>query len=187
MHLKGCLHTHTTCSDGRLSPQEVADAYDELGYDFVAFTDHDYLWKPGQENAYAAIRTRMLVFVGMELTVFERGYLHVNRIGGDSCELHVFNHAMAYDLDLEQVLDRIASVGRRFPLDAVEVTDKGFLRPDLDLSRFPLPAVASDDAHERGGIGRAWIEMDAPRDRDAILRAVKNGDFWNCWARGSRG
>ena len=46
MLLKGCLHTHTTCSDGKLSPQAVADAYESRGYDFVAFTDHDYLLKP---------------------------------------------------------------------------------------------------------------------------------------------
>ncbi len=26
MFLKGCLHTHTSCSDGKLTPQEVANA-----------------------------------------------------------------------------------------------------------------------------------------------------------------
>ena len=36
-------------------------------------------------------------------------------------------------------------------------------------------------AEERLGIGRAWIEMDAGRSKDAILRAVKNDDFWNCY------
>ena len=46
MVLKGCLHTHTTCSDGKMTPQQVADAYEARGYDFIAFTDHDYLLKP---------------------------------------------------------------------------------------------------------------------------------------------
>ena len=45
MLLKGCLHTHTTASDGNLTPQQTADAYADLGYDFIAFTDHDYLLK----------------------------------------------------------------------------------------------------------------------------------------------
>ena len=31
MLLKGCLHTHTTCSDGKLSPQEVANEYGSRG------------------------------------------------------------------------------------------------------------------------------------------------------------
>ena len=38
--LKGNLHSHTTCSDGRLSPQQRADAYAAAGYDFLAITDH---------------------------------------------------------------------------------------------------------------------------------------------------
>ena len=38
--LKGNLHSHTTCSDGRLSPQQRADAYAAHGYDFLAITDH---------------------------------------------------------------------------------------------------------------------------------------------------
>ncbi len=39
--LKGNLHTHTTTSDGELSPQEAVDAYREEGYDFLAITDHN--------------------------------------------------------------------------------------------------------------------------------------------------
>jgi hypothetical protein len=42
--------------------------------------------------------------------------------------------------------------------------------------------VATDDAHTRMMCGRAWIEMDCDRDKDKILRAVKAGDFWNCFA-----
>ena len=38
--LKGNLHTHTTLSDGRLSPQERVTAYEARGYDFLALTDH---------------------------------------------------------------------------------------------------------------------------------------------------
>jgi hypothetical protein len=31
------------------------------------------------------------------------------------------------------------------------------------------------------GIGRAWIELDVQRNKDAIIRAVREGDFWNCY------
>ena len=37
---KGNLHTHSTRSDGGLSPGEVATAYRTRGYDFLALTDH---------------------------------------------------------------------------------------------------------------------------------------------------
>ncbi len=40
---KANLHCHTTCSDGRLSPEEVKKLYKENGYSIVAFTDHDIL------------------------------------------------------------------------------------------------------------------------------------------------
>jgi hypothetical protein len=41
--------------------------------------------------------------------------------------------------------------------------------------------IASDDMNTRVGIGRAWIELDAPRAKDAIIRAIKKGRFWNCY------
>jgi predicted metal-dependent phosphoesterase TrpH len=37
---RGNLHTHSTRSDGTLSPEAVLEAYQRHGYDFVALTDH---------------------------------------------------------------------------------------------------------------------------------------------------
>lgn len=37
---RGNLHTHSTVSDGRLSPEEVVDLYRTQGYDFISITDH---------------------------------------------------------------------------------------------------------------------------------------------------
>lgn len=37
---RGNLHTHSTCSDGRLTPEQVCRLYRDGGYDFVAITDH---------------------------------------------------------------------------------------------------------------------------------------------------
>lgn len=37
---RGNLHTHSTLSDGMLSPAQVCDLYRENGYDFLAITDH---------------------------------------------------------------------------------------------------------------------------------------------------
>ena len=38
--LKGNLHSHTTNSDGKLSPEETVAKYKELGHDFISLTDH---------------------------------------------------------------------------------------------------------------------------------------------------
>ena len=37
------LHCHTTISDGKLSPEEIKEAYKAKGYSAVAFTDHEVL------------------------------------------------------------------------------------------------------------------------------------------------
>jgi hypothetical protein len=37
---RGNLHTHSTQSDGHLSPENVCHLYREMGYDFIALTDH---------------------------------------------------------------------------------------------------------------------------------------------------
>ncbi|MBP7605307.1 MAG: PHP domain-containing protein, partial [Spirochaetes bacterium] len=100
MLMKGCLHTHTTCSDGKLSPQQVADAYEEKGYDFIAFTDHDYLLKPKSAGLYRDVRSGLILFEGIELTVLVKGYVHVNRIYGEEDELYVLNHLGEYDLSM---------------------------------------------------------------------------------------
>ena len=37
---KGNMHTHSTNSDGKLSPEVVCEAYRSKGYDFLVMTDH---------------------------------------------------------------------------------------------------------------------------------------------------
>ena len=84
MILKGQLHTHTTLSDGTMTPQEVADVYTGLGYDFLAFTDHDHLLKPADLKMIRQVKSEMILFYGIELTVHcSKGYIHINRIDGD--------------------------------------------------------------------------------------------------------
>jgi histidinol phosphatase-like PHP family hydrolase len=181
MLLKGGLHIHTTCSDGKLTPQEAAEAYREKGFDFIAFTDHDFLLKPETNGIYEKVKSDMILLRGVELTVFVKGYLHVSRITGEKEILHILNHLGDYNLSREQMLDRIRTGAEMFPLDAVEITSKGFRCKEWEIPEIHYPKVAADDSHSREGIGRAWIELEARRDKDSILRAVKRGDFWNCY------
>ncbi len=69
---RGNLHTHTTVSDGRKSPEAALAWYRDEGYDFVALTDH---WKP------AGVRENdgVLVIPGVEFdgTDPELGMYHI--------------------------------------------------------------------------------------------------------------
>jgi hypothetical protein len=75
---KGNLHTHTTNSDGALSPQEMVRQYEAKGYDFLAITDHDQLtdtselessltFIPGEEVTanFSDLETRHLVALNL--------------------------------------------------------------------------------------------------------------------------
>ena len=42
-YFKANMHCHTTCSDGRLTPEEIKEAYKAKGYSVVAFTDHEHV------------------------------------------------------------------------------------------------------------------------------------------------
>ena len=181
MHLKGALHVHTTCSDGCLTIRQVLDVYASLGFDFIALTDHDTLLRPDAYADLLYLPTDLIVFSGVELTVFERGYVHVNRICGENETLHIFNHPSELDLPVPRAIERIEAVARQMPIDAVEITSKGFRTPEFEIPELPYPKVATDDSHTRIGCGRAWIEMDCARDKDQILRGIRNNDFWNCY------
>ncbi len=48
--LKGQIHCHTTNSDGKLTPEELADLYYENGYDFWTITDHNFISNEPRNN-----------------------------------------------------------------------------------------------------------------------------------------
>jgi histidinol phosphatase-like PHP family hydrolase len=173
--LKGALHAHTTLSDGKMTPDQVVECYRRLGFDFVAITDHDYLLRPDYRERLPLNHTGILVLAGVELTVFERGYVHVNRIYGDKETLHIFNHPAEYDFKFDDLLQVLTAVAAKHPIDAVEISSKGFYTSEFDDSRIPYPKVASDDSHTELGCGRGWVEVDCALDRDEIIRAVKSG------------
>lgn len=187
MNLKGQLHAHTTFSDGRLTIQEATDVYEDLGFDFIVITDHDHLLRPGYREAIEGVRSNMLVFFGIELTLHTRwGYVHVSEIEGEKEKLYIFNHPSEYGFSLKQYRECIEDVTRVHRLDAVEVSHQGFYTPLFDSETIPYPKVATDDSHARLGCGRAWIEMDCEKDKDAILRQIKNGDFKYRFVRGQQ-
>ena len=40
---KANLHTHTTCSDGSKTPEQIKEIYKAQGYSVLAYTDHDVM------------------------------------------------------------------------------------------------------------------------------------------------
>jgi PHP domain-containing protein len=175
--LKGNLHAHTTFSDGRRPVAEVVERYRELGYDFLAITDHDDRIADDYWFNIPSGDDRILVMTGIEVNYLPLSQ-HVGKIVGDRETLYVLNHPARYALSVTQILHRINVIGEAgMPIHAVEITDTGVYQAQHDVERISLPKVATDDSHQDYEFGRAWVEVDAARSVDAILRAIKAGDF----------
>lgn len=74
---RGNIHSHTTVSDGTVSPEKQAEDYRAQGYDFLALTDHnvmpthaelcreDFLMLPGWERDIPYGTTKCIHLVGL--------------------------------------------------------------------------------------------------------------------------
>lgn len=63
---RGNIHTHTTRSDGRQSPEEVAAWYRDHGYQFLVLSDHDVLVDPSE--VHDVERPGFILIPGEEIT-----------------------------------------------------------------------------------------------------------------------
>jgi hypothetical protein len=185
--LRGNLHTHTSLSDGQHPVEEVLALYRDLGYDFLAITDHDDRISADYWSRLPARAGGMIVLPGVEIDyrplseptgrVFGGGQ-HIGKIFGEGEELYILNHPGRYGLSATEAWLRVEALRNAgLPIHAVEVTDGGVYRPEYDVPDLPAPKVATDDSHRSADIGRAWIEVDAPRTPGGLVRAIKAGDF----------
>src|SRR5499427_2145280 len=89
--LKGNLHAHTTFSDGRRPVDQVIARYGDLGYDFLAITDHDDHVDGDYWFQIPSGDDRLLVLPGIELD-YRPLSQHVGKVVGDRETLYVLNH-----------------------------------------------------------------------------------------------
>ena len=72
------LHIHSSASDGRLSPEEVARESARLGLKVIALTDHDTVAGVGPALSAARAFPELMVIPGVELSTDEpQGEVHV--------------------------------------------------------------------------------------------------------------
>ena len=68
-YFKANLHTHSTISDGTLSPQEVKQLYKEKGYQILALTDHNITADHSDMN-----EPDFLMLTGVEINLNHENY-----------------------------------------------------------------------------------------------------------------
>ena len=160
-HIRGDLHMHTTETDGRATLEEMAAAAREMGYEYIAITDHSkaLAMANGLDEARAvafARRVRELNRNGLGIRIFSGLECDILRDGA----LDLADDALA-ELDLV-----IGSVHSHMNLEAAEMTDR-LLRalecPHLRILGHPT--------------GRLLLQRDSyPFDFDRVVaEAVRRG------------
>jgi DNA polymerase (family 10) len=117
--IRGDIHMHTTETDGRASLEEMAEAAKNLGYEYVAITDHSKAIAMAngldEQRAVAFARqVREMNQDGLGLRVFSGLECDIMKDGA----LDLANDALA-ELDLV-----IGSVHSHMNMDAAEMTDR---------------------------------------------------------------
>ncbi len=197
---KANLHTHSTVSDGPLSPAERVAQYRSAGYSVLALTDH----RRTQDIAGLGDR-KFLVVSGMEVHPVchePKGWWHIVAVGVPRELAFVDPPADCNDTIARiraaggaAILGHPAWCGQTFDnfshlrgLDAIEVwnstcdthgrpTSENEWSAALDRG-WRLPAVAVDDCHhdyvEDVGVGWTWLRMQSLTPRE-VVRAIRTG------------
>ena len=76
--LKINFHTHTTCSDGKKTPEEAAEIYKAAGYDAIALTDHYFFAEGG---ALAGLKILSGAEYDTDVCYGREGVYHVLALG----------------------------------------------------------------------------------------------------------
>lgn len=200
---KGNLHTHTSLSDGRLSPDEVISMYRRGGYDFLALTDHwklsetiedkDFLLLSGCEydtgqNAKAGIYH--IVGIGMQeapCVKKEPGLAPqeivntIRKAGGIAILAHP-----AWSMNRPESLLRLEGLAGTEIYNTVSGKPwnvrpySGWFVDALAVDGKEVPCFASDDAHfYNGDQMKSYIMVRADSlTRESILSSIRRGDFY---------
>ena len=163
------LHVHTSLSDGRKSPEEVAELYQKNGYDAIAFTDH---WYHGEEQELKGLKILSGAEYNIGGTDSVFGVYHIvclmpeadpkvpigssaqeaidciHRAGGLAVLAHpawsLNTPEMIFALrgiDATEIFNTVSGVAESFRADSSLIVDMVFGRGKY------LPLLATDDAH----------------------------------------
>ncbi len=200
---KANFHTHTTESDGQMSPAAKIDEYYSMGYSVLAITDHNRVTWTWDDHGRDADELGMVAVQGNEPSRHHHIGSYFNDYGGESTELHdsleaigqrgglaMMFHPGRYDFETSWYVDLFTSYDF---LVGMEVYNQGDRYPgdralwDEVLSELmparPVWGYSNDDAHNIGHVGRNWQTLILPELSEAAVRsAMEEGLFYFSYA-----
>ncbi len=198
------LHTHTTLSDGRKSPEEAAAFYKENGYDAIAITDHWRFYENGTLNGMTIISgceynlgksdtiDGVMHIVGLGMTceptltrdaTAQQIIDGIHRCGGMAVLAHPFwslntpEQILAlHGFDATEIYNSVSDVNQSFRPDA------GYFVDLMANRAWYRPLLATDDVHyyiPGGDGGRSFVMVEAESNTpQALLSAIADGRFY---------
>ena len=171
------LHTHTTFSDGSLSPTELVDLANQQGLDILAITDHDTT--EGLPEALEATKDASLELIpGIELSAqFQNREMHILGYFINPTDPQFQTRLEALRSTrierIRHILDRLHSLGMDISLEDVEqVSGFGTIgRPHIAQVLIAKGYVTSmKDAFEHllGSRGKAYVQRVVPEAHEII-------------------
>ncbi|MGQ9540219.1 MAG: CehA/McbA family metallohydrolase [Armatimonadota bacterium] len=194
--LKGNLHTHTTLSDGELSPEDTIRAFIRRGCDYVALTDHDIIASPTEEHF-----PQIIVLPGVEHSAQQ----HILRVNVLSTLPHDLSYQSVIDVTVQSgglVILNHPNWGENYNhwrdsqlfaleryhgieiynnvIEYLEGSPYALDRWDKLLSQGRrVWGYANEDTHRTFQIGSAWNMVNVrERSKEALLEGLQSGRFY---------
>lgn len=183
------LHVHSDYSpDGHSTVEEILRSAKAKGLDGVAITDHDTT--AGSRKALEIrdqVAPGLIVIPGEEVST-KAGHLIVLGITKDIPPGMSVKDTIAMARSMGGTIvvphpDQRTRHGMRIPrgVDAIEVYNSRYIlgyhnfMTSRKVSKRKMPAVAGSDAHVASMIGNAVTVINAQRDLNSVLKAIREG------------
>ncbi len=132
--IRGDLHMHTVATDGKATLEEMAEAARDLGYEYIAITDHSkaLAMANGLDEARAvafAQQVRELDHAGLGIRIFSGLECDIMKDGA----MDIADDALA-ELDFV-----IGSVHNNLNMESAEMTDPPLTRPRMPMAARSRP------------------------------------------------
>lgn len=188
--LSADLHIHTACSkDGESSVQVVIQAAERIGMDVIAITDHDTM--EGYRIAQK-IKTDLLIIPGIEISTSEGHLIALGVLtppaSGESVldTINIVREAGGITILPHPYHRYRHGAALKCPeafreADAIEVYNSRYIFAHANQHAFRRahklgkPTVAGSDAHHARFVGYGRTLIDAEKDIDSVLQAIKDG------------
>jgi hypothetical protein len=200
------LHTHTTNSDGKFTPDEVLKLYADAGYDVMCLTDHMRTNRLAELDPHG-----MLLISGVELHPaggrIRRSHLLAVNVPGDF-DISAARASETGENYMQQTVDAVNAAGglcffahpywcgfrageiaALHGLAGLEVynTSTRYIGRAYNMQLWdelcdmghPLPALAVDDTHRPRDLFMGWTEICCEeRTLECVVDALRRGSFY---------